>query len=80
MGTELVERERRLRNLSNAVGIGLDEEVERNKSSLRKSLNQDFSREIYLAEACVYHDDFEGALYHGLLAKMTDRTLQQLEQ
>ena|SRR5919106_5965675 len=33
-----VDRERRLRNLSRAVGIGLYEEVKRNKSSLGKSL------------------------------------------
>jgi hypothetical protein len=32
--TGLVVRERRLRNLSRAVGTGLDEEVKRNKSSL----------------------------------------------
>lgn len=40
----LVERERRLRNLSRTVGIGLDKEVKRNKSSVLKSLSVDFKR------------------------------------
>jgi hypothetical protein len=62
MMTGLVDRERRLRNLSRSIGIGLDEEVKRNKSSLCKSLSVDFNREINLAETCVYHDDFEGAI------------------
>jgi hypothetical protein len=77
--TELVERERRLRNLSRAVGTGLDEEVKRNKSKLSKSLSQDFNREITLADACVYQEDFDGALYHGLVADMIHRTLKELE-
>ncbi len=73
------ERERRLKNLSGAVGTGLDEEIKSNIDSLRNGLNQDFVREITLAEACVYHDDFEGALYHGFLADMINRTLNDLE-
>lgn len=65
----LDDRERRLRNLSRAVGI-LDEEVKRNKSRLCKNRCVDFNREMMLAERCVYHDDFEGALYHGFMADM----------
>lgn len=76
---EVVERERRLKNLSRALGIGLDEEVKRNKSSLGKSLSVDFSREITLAEKCIYRDDFDGALYHGFMADMIHRTLKELE-
>jgi hypothetical protein len=74
----LDDRERRLRNLSRAVGI-LDEEVKRNKSRLCKNLCVDFNREMTLAERCVYHDDFEGALYHGFMADMIHRTLRELE-
>lgn len=80
MMTGLVERERRLRNLSRAVGIGLEEEVKRNRSSLIKSLLVDFNREITIAETCVYHDDFEGALYHGYMAEVMHRTLKDLER
>jgi|SRR5918995_4270970 hypothetical protein len=40
----LVDRERRLRNLSRTIGIGLDEGVKRNKSSLLISLSIDFKR------------------------------------
>lgn len=79
MTTELVHRERRLRNLSNEVGTGLDEEIKRNKSALSKRLNQDFNKEITIAETCVYHDDFDGSLYHGLVANMINRTLKELE-
>lgn len=79
MMSGLVDRKRRLRNLSGAVGIGLDEEVKRNKSSLIKSLGVDFNREITIAETCVYHDDFEGALYHGYMADVIHRTLEELE-
>jgi hypothetical protein len=74
----LDDRERRLRNLSRAVGI-LDEEAKRNKSRLCKNLCVDFNREMTLAERCVYHDDFEGALYHGFMADMIHRTLRELE-
>ena len=76
----LVDREMRLRNLSTAVGIGLHEEVKRNKSSLIKSLGVDFNREINLAKTCIYHDDFEGALYHGYLSEVMHRTLRELEK
>lgn len=38
---EVVEREWRLRNLNNAVGIGLEAEAKRNISVLRRSLNVD---------------------------------------
>lgn len=79
MMTGLADRERRLRNLNGAVGIGLDEEVKRNKSSLGKSLGVDFNREITLAEKCIYHDDFDGALYHGYMAQVIHRTLKELE-
>jgi hypothetical protein len=79
MMTGLINRERRLRNLSRAVGIGLDEEVKRNKSSLVKSLSADFNREITLAEKCIYHDDLDGALYHGCMAEVIHRTLKELE-
>jgi hypothetical protein len=79
MITGLVVRERGLRNLSRGVGIGLDEEVKRNKSSLGKSLNMDFDREITLAEKCIYHDDFDGALYHGYMAEVIHRALRELE-
>jgi hypothetical protein len=74
----LDDRERKLRNLSRAVGI-LDEEVKRNQSRLCKNLCVDFNREMTLAERCVYHDDFEGALYHGFMADMIHRTLRELE-
>jgi hypothetical protein len=74
-----VDRERRLRNLSRAVGIGLYEEVKRNKSSLGKSLSVDFNREVTLAEKCIYHDDFDGALYHGYMAEVLHRSLNELE-
>jgi hypothetical protein len=74
--TGLVDRERRLRNLSRTVDIGLDQEVKRNKSSLLKSLSVDFNREITLAEKCIYHDDFDGALYHGYMAGVIHRTLR----
>ena len=77
--TGLVDRERRLRNLSRAVGIGLDEEVKRNKSSLSKRLGVDFNSEITLAEKCIYHDDFDGALYHGYMAEILHRTLKDIE-
>jgi hypothetical protein len=77
--TGLIDRERRLRNLSRAVGIGMDEEVKRNKSSLVKNLGIDFNREITIAETCVYHDDFDGALYHGYMAEVIHRTLKELE-
>ena len=79
MMTGLVDRERKLRNLSRAVGIGLDEEVKRNKSSLIKSMGVDFNREITIAETCVYHDDFDGALYHGFVADMIHSKLKELE-
>jgi hypothetical protein len=79
MTTALVDRERRLRNLSRAVGIGLDDEVKRNKSSLGKNLSVDFNREITLAEKCIYHDDFDGALYHGYMAEVMHRSLKELE-
>lgn len=72
-------RDKRLRNLNRAVGIGLDEEVKRNKFSLSRNLNVDFDREITLAETCIYHDDFDGALYHGFEANMIHRTLSELE-
>jgi hypothetical protein len=55
--TEFANRERRLRNLRAAVGIGLDEEVKRNKSTLNDSLSVNFNREITLAETCVCNDD-----------------------
>jgi hypothetical protein len=71
--TELADRERKLKNLRAAVGLGLDEEVKRNKSTLSKSLSVDFNKEITLAETCVYHDDFDGALYHGVVADMIHR-------
>lgn len=80
MMSGLVDRKKRLRSLSQAVGIGLDEEVKRNKSSLVKSLGVDFNREITIAETCIYHDDdFEGALYHGYMAEIMHRTLKELE-
>jgi hypothetical protein len=79
MTTGLVDRERRLRNLSRAVGIGLDYEVKRNKSSLGKNLSVDFNREITLAENCIYHDDFDGALYHGYMVEVIHRSLKELE-
>jgi hypothetical protein len=79
MTTDLLERERRLRNFRTAVGRRLDEEVKWNKSALTK-LSHDFSREITLAERCVYHDDFDGALYHGFLADMIHRTLKELKE
>jgi hypothetical protein len=74
----LVDLERRVRNLSRAVGIGLDEEVKRNKSILGKRLGADFNREIKLAEKCIYHDDFDGALYHGYMAEILHRTLKDI--
>ena len=77
---ELVERERKLKNLRTAIGIGLDEEVKRNKDTLSKNLSVDFNREMKLAETCVYNDDFHGALYHGFVAGMIHRTLNDLEQ
>lgn len=77
---ELVERERKLKNLRTAIGIGLDEEVKRNKDTLSKNLSVDFNREMKLAETCVYHDDFHGALYHGFVAEMIHKTLMTLEQ
>jgi hypothetical protein len=79
MTTGLVDRERRLRNLSRAVGIGLDDEVRRNKASLGKSLSVDFNKEITLAEKCIYRDDFDGALYHGYMAEVIHRSLKELE-
>jgi hypothetical protein len=51
----------------------------RNKDSLRISLSQDFVKEITLAEACIYHEDSDGASYHGFLADMIHRTLKELE-
>ena len=75
----LVDRERRLRNLRSAVGKGLEEEVKWNKSALTKNLYRDFNREVTIAEKCVYHDDFNGALYHGFIAEMIHRTLKELE-
>lgn len=60
-------------------GIGLDKEVKCNESSLKKSMNLDFNKEITIAETCVYNDDFEGALYHGYLAEVIHRTLKELE-
>lgn len=71
MMTGLVDREKRLRNLNDAVGKGLEEEISRNKSSLGKNLSLDFNREMTLAETCVYNNDFEGALYHGFSARHT---------
>jgi hypothetical protein len=44
---ESAERERRLKNLGGAVGTGLDEEIKRNKDSLRNGLNQDFVRDNF---------------------------------
>ena len=76
---EFVNRERRLKNLRTAVDVGLDEEVKRNKSTLSKNLSIDFNREITLAETCVYHDDFDGVLYHGFMAEMIHRTLKEPE-
>ena len=76
---EFVNRERRLKNLRTAVDVGLDEEVKRNKSTLSKNLSVDFNMEITLAETCVYHDDFDGALYHGFMAEIIHRTLKELE-
>ncbi|MGE5661327.1 MAG: hypothetical protein ACM3X1_03675 [Ignavibacteriales bacterium] len=63
-----------------AVGDGLEKEIERNKSSLKSSLSQDFGREITLADTYVYNGNFDGALYHGLIAHMMHRTLKELEQ
>ena len=79
MMTGLVDRERRIRNLNDAVGKGLEEEIRGNKSSLGRNLSLDFNREMTLAEACVYNSDFEGALYHGFLARMIHRALKELE-
>lgn len=76
----LKERVRSLKNLSEAVGAGLEKEIERNKASRRNSLIQDFSREITLANACVYNGDFDGALYHGLMSDMIHKALKDLEQ
>jgi hypothetical protein len=78
MTTGLVDRKRRVRNLSRAVSIGLDKEVKRNKSILGKRLGADFNREITLAEKCIYHDDFDGALYHGYMAEILHRTLKDI--
>jgi hypothetical protein len=79
MGLIDEKRERRLRNLSGAVGAGLNEEVKWNKYSLTKNLSEDFDRVITMAERCVYLDDFHGALYHGFVADMIHRALKELE-
>jgi hypothetical protein len=36
-------------------------------------------REITLAEKCIYHDDFDGALYHGYKAEVMHRSLKEIE-
>lgn len=72
------ERERRLRNLSQAVGFGLLTEIERHKNDLSHALSEDFKREINLADRCVYIGDFDGSLYHGLIAKMIHRALKDM--
>ena len=74
------ERERRLRNLSQAVGFGLLIEIEKHKNSLSRALSKDFKREINLADRSVYMDDFDGSLYHGLIADMIHRTLKDMEK
>ena len=79
MRTELVDRQRRLRNLNRAVGNGLGEEVKRNKPALMRKLCHTFNMEITMAERCVYHDDFDRALYHGFVANMIHTKLKQLE-
>jgi hypothetical protein len=74
------DRERRLRNLSDALGSWLEKEVEQNKAGLSNSLSQNFAREITLADTCIYRGDFDGALYHGLLADLIHDTLKDLEE
>jgi hypothetical protein len=74
------ERERRLRNLSQAVGFGLLKEIERHKNSLSLALSEDFKREINLADKCVYIGDFDGLVYHGLIADMIHRMLKDMEK
>jgi hypothetical protein len=77
--TELVDRERRLKNLSKAVGAWLEKEVQRNKTGLSNALTQRFAREITLADTCVYQDDLDGPLCHGLVADLIHDTLKDLD-
>jgi hypothetical protein len=35
--------------------------------------------EITMTGRCVYHDDFDGALYYGFVADIIHRTLEELE-
>jgi hypothetical protein len=74
------EREKRLSNLGKTIGNDLDQEIRREKASLRYGLSQDFVREVMMAEACTSQRDFPGALYHIVIADMIHRTLNDLEQ
>jgi hypothetical protein len=51
-------------------------------SIYRRSINMttiEFVNRERRAETCVYHDDFDGVLYHGFMAEMIHRTLKELE-
>lgn len=77
--SESGEREKRLNNLGRTLGTDLDEEIRREKASLRSSLSQDFVREATLTEACASQGDFPGALYHRVVTHLIHRTLNDLE-
>ena len=51
-------------------------------SIYRRSINMttiEFVNRERRAETCVYHDDFDGVLYHRFMAEMIHRTLKELE-
>jgi hypothetical protein len=73
------ERERRLNILGSSFGFDLDVEIRREMANLKKSLAQDFEREMILAEVCAGSNDFSGALYHRMMADMAHRILKELE-
>jgi hypothetical protein len=73
------ERERKLNRLGKLFRHDLDVEIRWEKDNLRRSLTQDFEREIALAETCVSQEDFPGALYHRMMADMAHRILKDLE-
>lgn len=81
MGTETAPegRERRLRNLIDAVGSWLEKEAHRDRVSLSNTLSQNFAREIAMADTCVYNSDFDGALCHGITADLIHDALKDLE-